>query len=66
MTVVMIHHITRGKHTFNAGLGCITFKARFYDNVAVFHFKLTFENLRVWLMTDGNEYPHHIQVFRHI
>ncbi len=51
----MIGNIARSKNAGYAGCCGITQETAFYDNVAIFHFQLIFEEAGIWGVADRDE-----------
>ena len=53
----MVHHITGGEYTRNAGLGGVTMNTGLNFDVAIFQFKLTVKNGGIRAVADSDKQP---------
>src|SRR5690606_22705523 len=62
LTVDVVADIACGKNARNAGGSRVAFGTGADAEIAVFHVQLAFEQFRVGLMTDGDEYAAELQI----
>ena len=51
----MVHHVTGGEYTRDAGLGGVTMNTGLNFDVAIFQFKLTVKNGGIRAVTDSDK-----------